>query len=138
MSNIKKCHNSNNNDNFDIQSISYSKLSEYYQHTRRIDLPIRKFVLITNLLREESPSNELEQHWFDTCIDKLDKEEEEEQEEQGQEQVVAKELEEKEVQQQQNEASLLTKQMDLYIHEFYHFRNNSGFLVCHNTISNLF
>ncbi|KAI7898648.1 uncharacterized protein BX663DRAFT_524252 [Cokeromyces recurvatus] len=94
------------NNNFDIQSISRSKLLEYYQTTTRTDLSIRKYVLITNLLREECSqrSNQLqEQQWFDTCINELDKEEEEEEQK---------------------------KLNRIPYYGFYDFRNNSGLLVC--------
>ncbi|OAD00045.1 hypothetical protein MUCCIDRAFT_156957 [Mucor lusitanicus CBS 277.49] len=108
-----------------IQSISYSKLAEYYDQTR-IDLPMRKYVLIANLLREpSSPSSESEQHWFDTCLDELDREEEEERERQL-EQEQAQEQE----QEQLNKAKFQRRKPDLHVHTFYNYRNGSGFLVC--------
>lgn len=81
-----------------IQSVSYAKLAEYDQN--RTDLPIRKYVLIANLLREEQHQQQqrqqqsdtnmnsqedneedededmlmLEQQWFETCLNELDKE----------------------------------------------------------------
>lgn len=101
-----------------IQSISYSKLAEYDQ--TRIDLPIRKYVLITNLLREpSSPSTELEQHWFDTCLDELDKEEERE-----------RQIEQEQQQEQLDKSKFHRRKPDLHVHAFYNYRNGSGFLVC--------
>ncbi|CEP11298.1 hypothetical protein [Parasitella parasitica] len=101
-----------------IQSISYSKLAEY--DSARIDLPIRKYVLITNLLREpSSPSTELEQDWFDACLDELDKEEERE-----------RQLEQDRQQEKLDKSKLHCRKPDLHIHTFYNYRNRSGFLVC--------
>lgn len=104
-----------------IQSISYAKLAKYDQ--TRIDLPIRKYVLITNLLREEEQkekqSNEdedmmlLEQNWFESCLNELDKEEEQE---------------ELSVQQSQ-----LTKP-NLHLKAFYNFQNGKGFLFCTSSL----
>ncbi|KAI8876877.1 hypothetical protein K501DRAFT_288685 [Backusella circina FSU 941] len=48
-----------------IQSMSMAKLAEFDQS--RTDLPIRKYVLIANLLRDHNR----EQHWFDACLDDL-------------------------------------------------------------------
>lgn len=99
-----------NHDNY-IQLISHAKLAEYDQ--TRIDLPIRKYVLINNLLREEQQVNSkdedmilLEQHWFDSCLNELDKEE-----------------------QDQKERELTTKP-NLHLKAFYNLRNGAGFLVC--------
>jgi hypothetical protein len=103
----------NYNDNQHIQSISYSKLAEYDQ--TRIDLPIRKYVLITNLLREPSPTTELEHQWFETCLEELDREEKEQ--EQGQ------------------TTTKFNHKPDLHLHAFYNFRNGSGFLVCTSNLS---
>ncbi|KAG1438053.1 hypothetical protein G6F56_012808 [Rhizopus delemar] len=55
-----------------IELISYAKLAEYDQ--ARTDLPIRKYVLIANFLRDPK-SHLLEQHWFDTCLSELGQEE---------------------------------------------------------------
>ncbi|KAI8986532.1 hypothetical protein BDB01DRAFT_785947 [Pilobolus umbonatus] len=59
-----------------IESISYAKLREF--NRTRIDLPIRKYVLINNLLRLPKVKAEtlLEQHWFENCLDQLEEEEE--------------------------------------------------------------
>ncbi|CAO0801767.1 unnamed protein product [Mucor circinelloides] len=108
-----------------IQSISYSKLAEYDR--AHIDLPMRKYVLIANLLREpSSPSTESEQHWFDTCLDELDKEEERERQ--------IEQEQEKEHEQEQNQLCNKSKfhrrKPDLHVHTFYSYRNGSGFLVC--------
>ncbi|CAO3638592.1 unnamed protein product [Mucor fragilis] len=115
-----------------IQSISYSKLAEYDQ--TRIDLPIRKYVLITNLLREpSSPATESEQHWFDTCLDELDKEEEEEEEEERERQLEQEQEQEKAQEQEQeqlNKSRFQRRKPDLHVHTFYNYRNGSGFLVC--------
>lgn len=100
-----------NNHNY-IQLISHAKLAEYDQ--TRIDLPIRKYVLISNLLREEQQLNNkdedmilLEQDWFDSCLNELDKEE----------------------QQEQKEKDLTTKP-NLHLKAFYNLHNGRGFLVC--------
>ncbi|KAI8639468.1 hypothetical protein BD408DRAFT_421347 [Parasitella parasitica] len=101
-----------------IQSISYSKLAEY--DSARIDLPIRKYVLIVNLLREpSSPSIELEQDWFDACLDELDKEEE-----------IERQLEKEKQQEQLDISKFHRRKPDLHVHTFYNYRNRSGFLVC--------
>ncbi|KAK4512527.1 Dipeptidyl peptidase 4 [Mucor velutinosus] len=108
--------------NHHIQSISYSKLAEYDQ--TRIDLPIRKYVLIANLLREpSSPSTESEQHWFDTCLDELDKEEERQRQ-------LEQEQAQEEEQEQLNKRKFQRRKPDLHVHTFYNYRNRSGFLVC--------
>ncbi|ORX47707.1 hypothetical protein DM01DRAFT_1257781, partial [Hesseltinella vesiculosa] len=48
-----------------------AKLAEY--HDTRTDLPIRKFVLIANLLkkvsRQEHPPVQTEEAWFDMCLE---------------------------------------------------------------------
>ncbi|KAI7888779.1 uncharacterized protein EV154DRAFT_516823 [Mucor mucedo] len=94
-----------------IQLISHAKLAEYDQ--TRIDLPIRKYVLINNLLREEMKENTkdknmilLEQHWFDSCLNELVKEE-----------------------QDQNERELTLKH-NLHLKAFYNLHNGTGFLIC--------
>ncbi|KAI9271405.1 hypothetical protein BY458DRAFT_509368 [Sporodiniella umbellata] len=59
--------------NSTIELISYAKLAEYDQ--ARTDLPIRKYVLIANFLRDPK-SHWLEQHWFDACLNELGQEDE--------------------------------------------------------------
>ncbi|KAI8376023.1 uncharacterized protein BYT42DRAFT_469884, partial [Radiomyces spectabilis] len=70
-----------------IHYLSLVKLAEYSQ--TRTDVPIRKYVLISNMLRQQDthPSelddgsevshkdDVLEQQWFDTCLDALHTEE---------------------------------------------------------------
>ncbi|KAG1448561.1 hypothetical protein G6F56_008907 [Rhizopus delemar] len=62
--------------NNNIELISYAKLAEHSK--ARTDLPIRKYVLIANFLRRPK-EEELEQRWFDTCLDKLVQEDKEDQ-----------------------------------------------------------
>ncbi|CEG83093.1 hypothetical protein RMATCC62417_17067 [Rhizopus microsporus] len=97
--------NENLKDN--IELLSYAKLAEYDQ--TRIDLSIRKYVLITNLLREPK-EDLLEQHWFDTCLNELTREEEQQQQQQ---------------QQQQNDKIQDKPNVQLY----YNFNHRNGFLV---------
>ncbi|KAI8090892.1 uncharacterized protein B0P05DRAFT_527840 [Gilbertella persicaria] len=112
----------------DIQSISYSKLAEYDQ--TRIDLPIRKYVLITNLLRDPSSPpaimSNMEQHWFDACINQLDKEEQEQEEENQQEQEPVNTTEPDKNKQYTNN--------NIHLHAFYHLHHGNGFLVCASKI----
>lgn len=94
-----------------IQSISYAKLAKYDQ--TRIDLSIRKYVLITNLLREEQQQEDedmilLEQNWFESCLNELDKEEEQEQKEEP--------------------------KPNHQLKAFYNFRNGKGFLFCTSSL----
>ncbi|KAI8355670.1 hypothetical protein BD560DRAFT_406907 [Blakeslea trispora] len=107
----------------DIQSISYSKLAEYDQ--ARIDLPIRKYVLIANLLRDPSPSPSpnLEQHWFDTCLNELDKEEQEGSQEDSNHE-----------NNQHNNNKQYANNTNIHLHAFYHIRHGNGFLVCTSKI----
>ncbi|KAI9282615.1 hypothetical protein BY458DRAFT_496781 [Sporodiniella umbellata] len=60
--------------NSNIELISYAKLAEASK--ARTDLPIRKYVLIANVLRRPKEV-ELEQHWFDSCMNKLIQDEKE-------------------------------------------------------------
>ncbi|CAO3598604.1 unnamed protein product [Absidia cylindrospora] len=57
--------------------MSQAKLAEYYD--TRTDLPIRKYVLIANLLRNTPIQNEnkTEEQWLDTCLDALDQQDDE-------------------------------------------------------------
>ncbi|EIE86379.1 hypothetical protein G6F57_008300 [Rhizopus arrhizus] len=98
--------------NSNIELISYAKLAEYDQ--ARIDLPIRKYVLIANFLRR--PKEELlEQQWFDSCLSKLDEEDELDNESQP------PPLPTKEEQKENNS--------NVQLHAYYHFNHRNGFLV---------
>ena len=62
-----------------IRDLSHAKLSQYVHSSK--DASIRKFVLITNMLRHHDnkmsfmEDDALEQQWLDTCLDELEKEE---------------------------------------------------------------
>lgn len=60
-----------------LYMMSQAKLAEYYD--TRIDLPMRKYVLIANMLRKTTLQEEdkAEEQWLDTCLDALDKQDEE-------------------------------------------------------------
>jgi hypothetical protein len=122
-----------------IQSVSYAKLAKYDQ--TRTELPIRKYVLISNLLREEEQQQQqqqqqqqhysdmitdndeeqdmllLEKHWFEACLNELDNEEEEEETEGVQEQ------------------NSLKRQSDVQLHAIYNISNGRGIFVCCTTTS---
>ncbi|KAI8076894.1 uncharacterized protein BX664DRAFT_344191 [Halteromyces radiatus] len=54
-----------------LHIISQAKLAEYYD--TRTDLPIRKYVLIANMLRKTTVQEEkAEEEWLDTCLNALD------------------------------------------------------------------
>ncbi|ORZ11254.1 hypothetical protein BCR42DRAFT_104863 [Absidia repens] len=58
-----------------LYMMSQAKLAEYYD--TRTDLPIRKYVLIANMLRKSTVQKEdkAEEQWLNTCLDALDKQE---------------------------------------------------------------
>ncbi|OBZ86112.1 hypothetical protein A0J61_05841 [Choanephora cucurbitarum] len=114
----------------DIHSISYSKLAEYDQ--ARIDLPIRKYVLIANLLRDPStpPVIDLEQHWFDSCIDELDKDEQEDNPEDSQGNSAQSNYQNN----HHNNNKQYANNTNIHLHAFYHIRHGNGFLVCTSKI----
>lgn len=91
-----------------IELISFAKLAEYDK--ARIDLPIRKYVLIANFLRGPK-SDLLEQHWFDTCLSELDHEEE-------------IDLPPSKVPIKEE-----TKHTNIQLHAYYNFNQQNGFLV---------
>ncbi|KAI8364840.1 hypothetical protein EDC96DRAFT_510564 [Choanephora cucurbitarum] len=130
----------------DIHSISYSKLAEYDQ--ARIDLPIRKYVLIANLLRDPSPPPvmNLEQHWFDSCIDELDKDEQEDNPEDSHSQshsqgnsaqsnsVQSNSAQSNYENNHHNNNKQYANNTNIHLHAFYHIRHGNGFLVCTSKI----
>lgn len=149
--NLKKMSISNHY----IQSVSYAKLAEYDQN--RTDLPIRKYVLIANLLREEQQQQQrqeesdtimnshkddeededilmLEQQWFETCLNELDKEDDdtdpkEEIDNNGQ----------YNHQQSNNMISINqkiynTNQPRIQLHAIYDMHNKRGILLCTSSI----
>ncbi|ORZ17994.1 hypothetical protein BCR42DRAFT_412934 [Absidia repens] len=60
-----------------LYMISHAKLAEYYE--TRTDLPMRKYVLIANMLRNTPVQDEgkTEEQWLDTCLDALDQQDDE-------------------------------------------------------------
>lgn len=63
-----------------LYMMSQAKLAEYFD--TRTDLPIRKYVLIANMLRNSTLQEEdrAEEQWLDNCLGALDQQEEESQE----------------------------------------------------------
>ncbi|CAO3638112.1 unnamed protein product [Mucor hiemalis] len=141
-----------------IQSVSYAKLAEYDQN--RTDLPIRKYVLIANLLREEQQQQQsepqdsnmnmnedneededenmliLEQQWFETCLNELDKEDDDyEQEEEN------KSNENNGQYNHQNDNLISinqklynTNQPRIQLHAIYDIHSKRGILLCTSSI----
>ncbi|KAI8339219.1 hypothetical protein BC941DRAFT_422457 [Chlamydoabsidia padenii] len=60
-----------------LYMMSQAKLAEYFD--TRTDLPIRKYVLIANMLRKSSIQEEdrAEEQWLDNCLGALDQQEDE-------------------------------------------------------------
>jgi hypothetical protein len=63
-----------------LYMMSQAKLAEYFD--TRTDLPIRKYVLIANMLRNSTLQEEdrAEEQWLDDCLGALDQQEDEPQE----------------------------------------------------------
>ncbi|CAO3624580.1 unnamed protein product [Cunninghamella echinulata] len=59
--------------------ISQAKLAQYYDTPT--DLPIRKYVLITNMMKKTLQEKEKEEQWLDNCLGELDQQEYEDEDE---------------------------------------------------------
>ncbi|KAI9304701.1 hypothetical protein BJ944DRAFT_266448 [Cunninghamella echinulata] len=53
--------------------ISQAKLAQYYNTPT--DLPIRKYVLVTNMMKKTLQEKEKEEQWLDDCLGELDQQE---------------------------------------------------------------
>jgi hypothetical protein len=101
-----------------LQAISMTKLAEYDQS--RTDLPIRKYVLIANLLRDSNR----EQQWFEACLDDLEDDQDE----------VMSDIEDDVMSEQETklyeESKEQHKKCNSMTPLFYNFANGVGFIMC--------